>query len=233
MGFTPVEEVHACTECGTIHYGERPPCNQCGSMGFQRANPADLDDSDAEDGVGIPSPSTHRRRTVLYGLGIVGVLGAGAYAYTAADDYPTKDVTGEPDAAAGIRFDRAEAEILGLINDERASESREHFSRPENVDAFAEYWNKTRVEEDVVDEEAFSGEFNLDSYYGFTNLFMHENGSRIEFYDSAEELAQDVFESLADYDTAHREMTSYEWTRVGMDLHAGPSGDVFSTVVFA
>jgi len=235
MSFTPAEDVKACAECGAIHRDESPPCNECGSMGFRKVNPDDLDDShDQDDDGGIPSPSTHSRRTVLYGLGIVGVLGAGYYAISSSDDYPTKEVAGKPDKAAGIRFETVETEVLGLMNDKRASQSQENLSRPENVDAFAEYWCKTRVEEgkDVAHEE-FDGDFNVDSYHGFTNRFTYDHGSRIAYYNSADQLAQEVFENLENDEEGNREMTNYEWTKVGIDLHAGPDGDVFYAVVFA
>ncbi|SEW10337.1 CAP domain-containing protein [Halobacterium jilantaiense] len=237
MSFQPAEEVKACAECGAIHRDESPPCNECGAMGFRKVNPDSIDESGDDGDDGIPSPSQHSRRKVLYGLGIVGVLGAGGYVYLTSDDYPTMEAPGKADEASGIRFETVETEMRGLVNDERESQGLFTLSSAENVDAFAEYYNKMYVKQGgsnvrAVTSEEVDGKFNVSEYHAVSNHWETETSSRsIDGFDSASELARRTVDSWMSEARFRDPLLSTEFSEIGLDVHVGEDGDIFLLVV--
>jgi len=245
MGFTEAPKVMECAECGEVHLDGNPPCDACGEMGFRRVeNPGQyLDDG--------KTPEEHReelreftrenggagvdRRTVVYGLGAVGVLGAGYYAFTSSDDYPTTEAPGQADEAAGIRFETVEAEMRGLINDERGSRDRPSLSTAGNVDAFAEYYNKEYAKTgggnlDAVAASDFSGKFNVSGYYAASNYYgENSSGRSIDAFGSASSLARDCFESWRS--EGYDDLFAAEYSQIGLDVHVAPDGDIFLLAV--
>jgi len=239
MSFTPVETVKQCAECGHIHYGESPPCNRCGEMGFRKVQDPDSLQESNDDGTSTfqASAGASTRRDVLkYGAGLLAVGAATVYVVSSDDDYPTTTAPGHAEEASGIRFETVEAEMRGLINDERRDRGEQSLSAAENVDAFATYYNKEFVKNGGgeladVDSEQWDGQFNVSGYHAVAYHYGNDYGRAIERFDSATELAQDTVGEWMDTSDLRRPLMDFQYTKIGFDVHVDDEGGVFLLAV--
>lgn len=233
MSFRSVAEVKACGDCGTLHRDQNPPCKECGAMGFRKVNPDDVDESRGDGNDEVPSPSRYSRRKLLYGLGIVGALGAGGYVYFTGDGYPTTSAPGYADEAGGIAFGRVETAIRRRVNDERERRGQSSLASAGNVDALAEYYNKLYVKQDAgslgrVEVGDVQSEFDVSAYRSLLNHWSQQlSGTTIESFESASDLAGRTVQSWMGDDRFREPLLSAAYSEIGLDVHATEDGDVF------
>lgn len=251
MAFAPAPKVMKCADCGEIHRDASPPCDNCGTMGFQRVkNPGQYvdgvsrsassetpgDDVDLSE-YAVETSSSPSRRTVLYGAGVVAVLGIGGYTFLTGDDYPSTTAPGHAEEVSGIQFEAVETRLQRNINDERENEGTSALTSAENVNAFTTYYNKQYVkngggELEAVESGSFDGKFNVSEYHAVSNHFGEDtSGVAIDSFGSATELARDCFESWMDSPDLRNALVSPEYSRIGTDVHVDDHGDVFLMVV--
>lgn len=172
-----------------------------------------------------------RRQYLTYGGAITGVLGLGGYAVLRERAQPSvPGVPGAADAAAGITFADAEAVLRETLNSEREVA----LTHSDDVDAAATYYTRYLVKhgfhrnppaEDVA--EFVNGRWE--------STKMHlgaDPGEQTPFerVSSATELGDYLAKGWLN-SPARRLLLDDDFTTVGIDLHAGPTGDLYASLL--
>ncbi|WP_415381368.1 hypothetical protein [Halosimplex sp. TS25] len=229
------EPVWVCPECGRVHQKNSPPCSRCGNAQLERRIP---DESDYADELGGTSYVDLLSARYVAGLAVAAVAGMvlvlgllGVITLPGMGD----DVPGNAESFAGVDLSDTEAAFVAELNDRRTDAELAEYERHESLDDTARLANQGRVRELAGEGTAPSDERLREELDGACGA---EVGSLVQFrrsfgegdpaLDSADALAGalvDGYESDAEnfYETANG--------LVGVDVHAGPDGRVYVSVV--
>ena len=224
--------VWVCTECGREHTKHTPPCSRCGNEKLVRQR---QEVSEAE----LTAPGYLDLVTPKYVLGLIAVLALAALfvlGLTGVVALPgfgnsvpdVGNVPGNDTAVGNVALSDVETSYLAARNDQRTEAGRAALTRYDRLDEVATFVNqrlvKSRYADGGLPRRERIGELLGDACQGGATLETGIVGASDQA--TASDLA-DAFVRSTGLSVPSEETT----TRIGLDAHAAPDGNVFLTQI--
>lgn len=226
-----------CPDCGREHPTNSPPCSRC-------AHPTLEEETIEFDDEEFTAPSYRELADVRYVVaGVVAVALLGAVLLGAAGvlsipgfggetgSIPTlQNVPGDATTADGIALADVETSYLAAINDNRTAAGRAELQRSDRLDEIATFANQRRVKQregggDVPDTQLGS---LLDEPCPSPTIIQFQLPSA-SLLESDDEAAGEAARRIARFRFEEVDNSLPDAKRVGLDVHAAPSGRYYVT----
>jgi len=229
------EPIWVCPECGCQHQKNSPPCNRCGNATLEKQVP---DYSEFDE---IGAPTYYELLDTRYVLGVVvallaggllvlGQFGIGPLAGLLGPDLAVTDVPGNADATGGIDFADARSAYVEALNERRTGAEMGALTRIDRLDAVAQFYNQRWVKTRLANGSLPSDERLLDALSGpcdstpaIDSPAEITTSRSVSSFDSATELGTHLAQK------APREAVTRDDSEIGLDIHAGPGGELYAT----
>lgn len=235
------EPVWVCPECGRQHQKNSPPCSRCGHHRLEKHVPGDEDFAGELGGTsyvdllepryvaGFAVALVALAALVLAALGVITLPGMDSGVPT------VEDVPGSADSANGLSLADVETATVAALNDRRDAADADRLERNDRLDAVATYGTQSRV-------KAAYGEATTPSQEDLAGLVGRAcNGNAVrvvtvsQVYDASGDewaSADALGEALATaFATEANGFFDGATDRTGLDVHVGPDGRLFLTVL--
>lgn len=218
----------ACEHCGERTPKHSPPCSNCGGMQFEKVEWSHSAEIEKAESL-VP---TSRRAFATYGAaGALVVLGGGWMMYREYTEPTVPKMPGDADGALGFSFEVVESEIRESVNAERST-TLEPTASARNAARFANAFTIDRGP-DAPERDLYRrvDGFHLGDFRIVRRIIDGEDGSALEQFESESELAAQIAEVWLVVDAYRDAVTDGRFTDGGVDVHHGPDGDVYASMV--
>ncbi|QLH78069.1 hypothetical protein HZS55_12495 [Halosimplex rubrum] len=228
------EPVWVCPECGRVHQKNSPPCSRCGNPSLERRVP---DESDYDEE--LAGTSYLDLLNARYVVGLAFALVAGTVlvlALLGVVTLPGMDsVPGSAGEYRGVDLDETETAFVAGLNDRRTEAGLGEYESDENVADAARLYNQGWVSEVAGTGSIPSGERLGRALDGTCGERVERITPLSRSFDEGEPALGSpdaLAAALVDgYAAETGEFAEPEENLVGVDVHAGPDGSVYATVL--
>ncbi|WP_267642992.1 hypothetical protein [Haloarchaeobius amylolyticus] len=228
--------VWVCTECGKQSTRNNPPCVRCGNMGLEKRKP-DYEDVESEAaGVGWLTVARPFAPLIAVMLLVAALFATGVVPFPLGDQTPTvENVPGNATTANGIDLAAVETNVHRQVNDFRAEQGESDLAEDETLAAMTTFANQQRVAEDYEGGQVRGGlgEFSpgCEPRGYFFGSVDGTDGSRIGDYETTQELADSVAQSLLTGSQSRQTVLDAN-TTYAVDVHVAPDGRIYVAHLF-
>lgn len=234
--------VWVCPDCGRQHQKHSPPCSRCGTLTLEQRDVSELDDP--LDDIGTRWRDVVEPKYVagyvavgalllVLALGFLGVIPLPGFGEPAIPDAP-----GQADTAGNRSLDAVERETVVALNERRQNASVVVLGTDDTLGGMAAYYNKAVVDARYGDGEGPDSDAlnRFDPDCATRPVLVHdgsvtENGDALFAEASGPDAVAVDLVSVLEGNPRFDDLLDADQDAVGVDVHVGPDGSVFVTVV--